>query len=114
MLPKGDSPMKRLALLTFAIGLVQFITPASAEYLYKFNGGATLFNGGQQYTGPVERDALIALDISNGTVTGQLRPLLGDRTAPINVRGTNPQDGVLDLIVDLPTGPKSYKFTKSV
>ena len=58
------------------------------------------------------QDALIALDISNGTVTGQLRPLLGHRTAPVNVRGTNPQDGVLDLIIDLPAGPKTYKFTK--
>ena len=30
------------------------------------------------------------------------------------MRGTNPQDGVLDLIIDLPAGPKTYKFTKEI
>src|SRR5689334_16948753 len=105
----GNPKICRLArILAFAIGLAasspEFST--AAENVYKFTRGGDGFYG---YT-----DALIALDISNGIVTGQLRPLLGDRTAPVNVRGTYPQDGVLNLTIDLPAGPKTYKFTKQI
>jgi hypothetical protein len=101
--------MKRLALLTFAIGLLSLPIQVRAQQsvtLYKFVGGG---HGFYDY-----QDALIALDFSNRTVTAQLRPLLGDRTAPVNVRVSNLQDGVLDLIIDLPAGPKTYKFTREI
>jgi hypothetical protein len=105
----GNPKFRRLArIAACAIGFVLLTNgiSAGAENLYKFVRGGDGFYDYQ--------DALIALDISNGTVTGQLRPLLGHRTAPVNVRGTNPQDGVLDLIIDLPAGPKTYKFTKEI
>jgi hypothetical protein len=105
----GNPKFSRLArVASCAIGFVLFTTgiSAGAESLYKFVlGGKDFYN---------YHDALIALDISNGTATGQLRPLLGDRTPPVNVRGTNPRDGVLDLIVDLPAGPKTYRLTKNI
>ena len=105
----GNPDFRRPAwIAACAIGFTLFTTgiSAGAENLYKFLQGGRGFYGYE--------DALIALDISNGTVTGQLRPLLGDKTSPVNVRGTNPHDGVLDLVIDLPAGPTTYKFTKKI
>src|SRR5437879_715304 len=99
---------RRGSIAACAIGFTLFTAGISAgeENLYKFR------QGGEGYYG--YQDALLALDISNGTVTGQLRPLLGDKTAPVAVHGTNPRDGVLELVIDLPVGPKTYKFTKKI
>jgi hypothetical protein len=95
-------------IIACVVGLAILINgrAASADTLYKFSGGALNFS-------PYP-DGLLALTISDGTVTGQLRPLLGDNTPPVTVNGTNPKDGIIELTFSLPSGPKKYTFSKRI
>ena len=100
--------LRQVARIVCVAGLSIFLDGriASAETLYKFAGSALNFS---PYPG-----ALIALTISDGAVTGQLRPLLGDNTPPVVVNGTNLKDGIIELTFHLPSGSKKYTFTKRI
>jgi hypothetical protein len=104
----GSPAFRRVAPVIGVIGiaLLAHSPSASAQTLYKYSG---VDEGFSPYRG-----ALIALTISDGVVSGQLRPLLGDNSAAVDVRGTNPKDGRLDLTIDFRSGPRKFSFVKKV
>lgn len=118
----GRSTTRQVAQIIAIVAIV-LSTPApnaAAETLYKYVGGS-----GERLTGDDGRikggdgfspyqDALLALTISDGVVTGELRPLLGDDGASVQVQGTNPRDGVLELTINYRPGPKKLSFAKEI
>jgi hypothetical protein len=94
----------RIVLFAVATTLCMDIYPAVAETLYKYRG-----DNSSPYPW-----AVLAITITNGAVSGQLRPLLGDDTPPVAVSGTNSTEGVLELTIGFPSGQKKYVFKKSI
>lgn len=119
----GRAAIRRVAHI---IGIVAIVLSAhapraAAETLYKYVGGSGVkiyggddgrVTGGDAFS-PYQ-DALLALTISDGVVTGELRPLLGDDSASVQVQGTNPRDGVLELTINYRPGPKKLSFAKEI
>ncbi len=118
----GRAATRRIAqIVGVAVVLLGSQAPLSAaETLYKYVGGS-----GEKLTGDDGRikggdgfspyqDALLSLTISDGIVTGELRPLLGDNSAPVKVQGTNPRDGVIELTIAYRPGARKLSFAKKV
>jgi hypothetical protein len=89
-------------LLASSAGVAQEGAPASTS---------TYLIGGLEYS-PYQR-AILELRIHDGRADGRLLPLLGDKTPPVNVEGTNPSPGRLPLRFSLPSGTLELSFEKA-
>jgi hypothetical protein len=91
--------------ITVTLGLlVGACSPCLGEVIYKLRGASIPYSP--------YRDALVSLSIQDGTVVGQLRPLLGDRTPPVAITGSSEGDSILRLRLDYPSGPERFVFRR--
>jgi hypothetical protein len=57
--------------------------------------------------------AQLIIDLKDGPVAGEVRPLRGDLTPSVKVTGANTAPGVLNLTFHLPSGSRTARFKKS-
>jgi hypothetical protein len=92
-----------IGFLGYTVALLALTAPPSiaSEQLY-------LITGLEKYS-PYPR-AQLKLDMGSKQISGSLFPLLGDRTAPVNVSGRMMGKGRLSLEFHFPDGPQTIVF----
>jgi hypothetical protein len=99
----------RIAVICYlgaAIAAISSVNGAPAQESQSEN---TYLITGLKYS-PYAR-AVLKLQIANGMAEGNLEPLLGDKTPPATVIGSNDADGILKLTFNLQV-PKTIEFRK--
>jgi hypothetical protein len=97
----GGSFARSIVAVSFIVGACW---PCQGEVIYKMLRSAVPFSP--------YRDALVYLDNQDGKVVGQLRPLLGDNTPPVEITGTSEGDSILRLRFNYPSGAERFVFRR--